>query len=111
MLPGDLIMNVGHVKGPGGVDPTPQRSPGAKSAGTSAGSGRVADQASISVASREALAVAEELTHRVQQEPVDRQGRVDAARERLERGELDSVEARRGAAERLLGLDDGLGGF
>ena len=95
-------MNVGNVRGVGGVDPTPNRPETTKQPATANKTGHHADQASISTESKEAFAVVRALTERVKQEPEVRQDRVDEARQRLESGELDTAEAFRATAERLL---------
>ncbi len=91
-------MNVGHVEGAGGVEPTPR--PDEKTRSSAAREARdTADEAHISDVSKEAL----KLENRVRNEPDSRQDRVDAARARLESGELDSPAAFNETAERLLG--------
>ena len=95
-------MNVGNIRGAGGVDPTPNRPENAKRPATAGKTSHHADQASISTESKEAFAVVRALTERVKAEPEIRQDRVDEARQRLESGVLDSAEAFRATAERLL---------
>lgn len=91
-------MDVGHVKGPGGVDPTrnqPERSRTAADSSREAG-----DQAQVSKAAQRAL----ELEQGIQSD--SRAEKVDAARQRLVSGELDQSEVYRTVADRILGSGD-----
>ncbi len=64
--------------------------------------GSVQDKASISQDGKATLARVEELTQRLRNEDDGRSQLVDAARQRLASGALDSFEAYRGAAAGLL---------
>lgn len=92
-------MDVGHVKGPGGVEPNAGRPELVRTDDTPAARESHADEASISKASQQAL----ELERRVKSESGVRQEKVDAAHERLESGELDRPEVYEETARRILG--------
>ena len=95
-------MNVGHVKGSGGVEPTPNRSEQVrKQAEAPVRTDGASDQASISKASQEAF----RLEQRARAEEPARRELVEAARERLESGAYESHEVIEGTAKRLLGED------
>lgn len=95
-------MNVGHVKGPGGVEPNAGPREPARTEDALAARGSHADEASISKASQQAL----ELERRVRNESGVRQEKIDAARARLESGELDRPEVYEATARRILGDSD-----
>lgn len=96
-------MNVGHVKGAGGIEPTPNRGDKAvKGDNAELGrSGERSDEAQISSASRDTLKAVEALSQRAQGQE-DRVEKVDAARARLESGALDRPEVYEQTAKALL---------
>ena len=105
-------MDIGNVKGAGGVDRgtnRPHRTDKVDVNGThptpadkAHGDQAHGDQASISDDSRDLMAVVNELSESLRNEPPTRQERMSAALERLEAGAYDTPEVHEQTARRVL---------
>lgn len=99
-------MDIGNVKGNGGIDRTSDRP--ARTEGKRAQApmpSRQQDEAAISERARETAKSVSALAQRAQQEDPERRAVVEAARQKLQSGQLDTVAAHKETAQRLLDSD------
>ena len=95
-------MDVGNVRGPGGVDRNADRHQKLEGRDAPQSRGSVADLTSISDAARGFLAAVETLSEEAKQPDPAREEHVREVQQRLQRGELDQVEIYREAAGAIL---------
>lgn len=101
-------MNIGNVKGNGGIDRSSDRPSRTEGGRAPAPAPKVhQDEAEISTGGRETAKAVEELAQRARRDEPERAAKVEAARQRLQKGELDSVAVHKEVARQL--LDGGFG--
>ena len=102
----ELVMNIGNLGKPGGIDRSADRSARAdgKRSDVPSRAGGL-DEAAISANGRDAAAQFEARIAAAKQEPADRSERVVQAIRKLAAGGLDTPEVHRDVAARLLGTD------
>lgn len=99
-------MNVNNVSGNSGVSRSGDRPVRTESrSSSSARSSAPVDEAAISQGSRDTAASVEQLERRARAEDDDRKARVDEARARLDRGELEQQAVHEEVAKQLLRSD------
>ena len=98
----ESCMDVGHIEGKGGVDRGAERASRREHSRRSDSVKAPVDSAAISESGRETAAAIDELAAKARRDEPDREARVEAAKARLEAGELDATEVLRETARRML---------
>lgn len=96
-------MNIGNVKGNGGIDRSsdrPARTDGKRAQAPVRQAQH--DEAEISTRGREAAKSVEALAQRAAQDEPERAAKVEAARQKLQSGDLDTVAVQKDVAQQLL---------
>lgn len=96
-------MNIGNVKGNGGIDRSSDRPARAQGKAADAPVRKAQqDEAEISTRGRDTAKSIDTLAQRAQQDEPERGAKVEAARQKLQDGELHTVAAHKDVAARLL---------
>ena len=99
-------MNIGNVKGNGGIDRSSDRPSRTEGKPAQAPVRQMPqDEAAISPSGREAAKSVEALSRRARQDAPERQAMVEAARQRLQDGTLGTVAVHKQVAQQLLDSD------